>query len=62
MGPFIEKFKIAYCWEHDSKQLSLSNAFQNVCHFRDIRGQISADLAPKIPYYVRYDPKFVMCR
>ena len=62
MGPFIEKLKIAYCWEHDSKQLSLSNAFQNVCRFRDIRGQISADLAPKIPYYVTYDLDFDMMR
>jgi len=62
MGPFIEKLKIAYCYEHDSKQLSLSNAFQNVCRFRDIRGQISADLAPKIPYYVTYDLDFDMMR
>ena len=44
MGPFIEKLKNAYCWEHDSKQLSLNNAFQNVSRFRDLRGQISVDL------------------
>ena len=62
MGPFIEKLKIAYCWEQDSKQVSLSNAFQNVCHFWDIRVQISADLAPKIPYYVTCDLDFNMMR
>ena len=62
MGPFIEKFKIAYYWEHDFKQLSLSHAFQNVCRFRDIRGQRSAVLAPKIPYCVTYDLDFDMIR
>ena len=62
MGPFIEKLKIAYCCEYDSKQLSLSNVFENVCRFRDIRCQISADLATKIPYYVTYDLDFDMSR
>ena len=62
MGPFIEKLKIAYCWEHDSKQLWLNNAFQNVCRFRDIRGQRFAVLAPKTPYYVTYDVDFDMMR
>ena len=36
----------------------LNNAFQNVCRFRDIRGQRFAVLAPKIPYYVTYDLNF----
>ena len=62
MGPLSKKMKIAYCWEHDSKQLTLSNAFQNVSRFRGIRGQIFAVLAPKIPYYVTYDLDFDMMR
>ena len=48
--------------DHDSKQLLFNNAFQNVCRFRDIRGQRFAVLAPKIPYYVTYDPDFDMMR
>ena len=55
MGPHSEKMKTAYCWEHDSKQLLFNNAFQNVCRFRDIRGQRFAVLAPKIPNYVIFD-------
>ena len=62
MGPLGKEMKIVYCWEHDSKQLSLNNAFQNVCRFRDIRGQRFAVLAPKIPYYVTYDLDFNMMR
>ena len=62
MGPLSKKIKIVYCWEQDSKQLSLNNAFQNVCPFRDIRGQRFAVLAPKIPYYVTYDLDFDMIR
>ena len=62
MGPLIKKMKIVYCWEHNSKQLSLNNAFQNVSRFRDIRGQRFAVLAPKIPYYVTYDLDFDMIR
>ena len=44
--------EIASCLDHDFKQLLLNNAFQNVCRFRDKRGQSFAVLAPKIPYYV----------
>ena len=62
MGPLGKEMKIVYCWEHDSKQLSLNNAFQNVCRFRDIRGQRFAVLAPKIPYYVTYDLDYDMIR
>ena len=40
---------------HDSKQLLFNNAFQNVCRFRDIRGQRLIVLAPKIPNYVTFD-------
>ena len=54
--------KIAYCWEHDSKQLLLNNVFRNVCRFRDIRGQRFVVLAPKILYYVIYDQNFDMIR
>ena len=50
MGPFIEKYG-----EYDSEQHLLNNAFQNVCRFRDIRGQRFNVLAPKIPYYVTFD-------
>ena len=62
MGPLSVKMKIAYCSEHDSKQLLFNNAFQNVCRFRDIRGQKFAILAPKIPYYVTYDLDFDIIR
>ena len=55
MGPLSEKMKISYCGEHDSKQLLFNNAFQNVCRFRDIRGQKIDVLAPKIPNYVTFD-------
>ena len=55
MGPLIEKNKIAYRWEHDSKQLLFNNAFQNVSRIRDIRGQRFIVLAPKIPNYVTFD-------
>ena len=55
MGPLSEKMKIAYRWEHDSKQLLFNNAFKNVCRFRDIRGQRFIVLAPKIPNYVTFD-------
>ena len=48
--------------DHDSKQLLFNNAFQNVCRFRDIRGQRFVVLAPKIPYYVTYDLDFDMMR
>ena len=48
--------------DHDSKQLLFNNAFQNVCHFRDIRVQRFAVLAPKIPYHVTYDQDFDMMR
>ena len=54
--------KKASCKNHDSEQLLFNNAFQNVCRFRDIRGQRSAVLAPKIPYYVTYDLDFDMIR
>ena len=50
--------KKASCKNHDSEQLLFNNAFQNVCRFRDIRGQRSAVLAPKIPYYVTDDLNF----
>ena len=36
LGPFIEKMKIASCWEPDSKQIFFNNAVHNVCRFRDI--------------------------
>ena len=36
--------------------------FKMFAVFWDIRGQISADLAPKIPYYVTYDLDFDMVR
>ena len=62
MGPFIEKLKIALYCEYDSKQLSFNNAFQNVCRFRDIRGQTFAVFAPKIPYYIKYYLNFDMIR
>ena len=48
--------------DNDSKQLLFNNAFQNVCRFRDTRGQSFAVLAPKIPYYVTYDLDFDMKR
>ena len=48
--------------DHDSKQLLFNNAFQNVCRFRDIRGQRFSVLAHKIPYYVTYDLDFDMIR
>ena len=41
--------------DHDSKQLLFNNAFQNVCRFRENRGQRFAVLAPKIPCYVTKD-------
>ena len=62
MGPLSKQMKTVYCLEHDSKQLSLNNAFQNVCRFRDIRGQRFTVLAPKIPYYVTCDLDFDMMR
>ena len=40
--------------DHDSKQLLFNNALQNVCRFRENRGQRFAILAPKIPYYITY--------
>ena len=39
-----------------------NNAFQNVCRFRDIRGQSFAVLAPKTLYHVRYDLDIYMIR
>ena len=54
--------EIASCLDHDFKQLLFNNAFQNVCRFRDIRGQKCAVLAPKIPYYVTNDLDFDMMR
>ena len=45
-----------------SKQLLFNNALQNVCRFRDIRVQIFAVLAPKIPYHVTDDLNFDMNR
>ena len=54
--------KIAYGWQHNSKQLLFNNAFQNDCGFRDKRGQTFDVLAPKIPYYVIYDLDFDMTR
>ena len=53
---------MAFSSDHDSKQLLFNNAFQNVCRFRDIRGQRFAVLAHKIPYYVTYDLDFDMMR
>ena len=49
---------------HNSKQHLFNNAFQNVCRFRDIRGQSFAVLDPKISYYVHvtYDLNFDMNR
>ena len=48
--------------DHDSKQLLFNNTLQNVCRFRDVRGQRFAVLAPKIPYNVAYDLDFDMIR
>ena len=48
--------------DHDSKQLLFNNAFQNICRFRDIRGQRFTVLVPKIPYYVTYDLNVDMMR
>ena len=48
--------------DHDSKQRVFNNAFQNVCRFRDNRGQRFAVLAHKIPYYVTYDLNVDMMR
>ena len=54
--------KMASCSDHDFKQLFFNHAFQNVWRFRDIRGQTVAVLAPKFPYYLRYDLVFDMIR
>ena len=54
--------KKASCEDHDFKQLLFNNTFQNVCRFRDIRGQSFAVMAPKIPYCVTYDLDFDMMR
>ena len=48
--------------DHESKQLLFNNAFQNVCRFRDKRGQRFAVLAPKTLNYVTYDQNFDMMR
>ena len=55
MGLLREKNKMADCWEHVSRPLLCNNAFQNVSHFRDIRGEKLIVLAPKIPNYVTFD-------
>ena len=48
--------------DYDSKQLLFFYAIQYACCFLDIKGQLHVVLAPKIPYYVTYDPNFDMMR
>ena len=52
--------KIAYCLDHDSKQLLFNYPSQNVILFRDKQGKRVVILVPKIPYYVTYDIDFDM--
>ena len=54
--------KIAYCLDHDSKQLLFNYPSQNVILFRDKQGKIFVVLVPKIPYYVSNDIDFNMIR
>ena len=48
-GRLEKKLKMVSC---SDQQLLFNNAFQNVCHFRDIRGQRFVVLVPQIPHYV----------
>ena len=54
--------KIAYCLDHDFKQLLFNYPSKNVILLRDKQGKRFVVLVPKIPYYVTHDLDFDIIR
>ena len=56
------KTKLVYCWEQDPEELFSFDAFKMFAVFKIYDVKDRPVLAPKIAFYVTYDPRFITYR